>query len=217
MQIRFFSLTLLSDWAHRALLLFSLKWIKEFVLMQDLLVHLFIHDLMTFVSIVFVPACPVLSPFFLIWALMTIKYWWECGLVIISYPLECNLSSQVKLLWLCCIYSLQLHLTGKKHQNLLLCICIQTVLVCTNSKWGIFWLVLSKMFWYLWQYLITWSFLRKIKYIFEYQAIRQTYHWNLAAGAAFEASWQSCARELRAGCIEVSVNTPPPRQIRSSL
>lgn len=163
MQISFFSLTLLSDWAHRALLLFSLKWIKEFVLMQDLLVHLFIHDLMTFVSIVFVPACPVLSPyFFLIWALMTIKYWWECGLVIICYPLECNLSSQVKLLWLCCIYSLQLHLTWKKHQNLLLCICIQTVLVCTNSKWGIFWLVLSKMFWYLWQYLITWSFLRKI-------------------------------------------------------
>lgn len=32
--------------------------------MQDLLVHLFIHDLMTFVSIVFVPACPVLSPYF---------------------------------------------------------------------------------------------------------------------------------------------------------
>lgn len=74
---------------------------------------------------------------------MTIKYWWECGLVIICYPLECNLSSQVKLLWLCCIYSLQLHLTWKKHQNLLLCICIQTVLVCTNSKWGIFWLVLK--------------------------------------------------------------------------
>lgn len=58
---------------------------------------------------------------------MTIKYWWECGLVIICYPLECNLSSQVKLLWLCSISSLQLHLTGKKHRNLLLCICVQTV------------------------------------------------------------------------------------------
>lgn len=209
MQMSFFSLTLFSDWAHSALLLFSLKWIKEFVLMQDLLVHLFIHDLMTFVSIV--------SIWVHIFFNLSIKDNKVLMGVWTGYPLECNLSSQVKLLWLCSISSLQLHLTGKKHQNLLLCICVQTVLVCTNSKWGIFWLVLSKMFWYLWQYLITWSFVRKIKYIFEYQAIRQTYHWNLAAGAAFEASWQSCTRELRAGCIEVSVNTPPPRRIRSTL
>lgn len=85
---------------------------------------------------------------------------------------------------------------------------------------------LSKIFRYSWQHFLCFIFFRareeKIKHAFEYQAIKRTHHWNLASTAAFEAHWQSCAKEPGVGCsgfgcIEVSVNTPPQRWIRSTL